>query len=82
MPNNRAGQGTAFVRAAVKDGAAVYRTTPKPTGTVTTRPADGATAANDIWQEVYTDGADTTSYVFVAKSGQVLGTNVGQTVNA
>lgn len=83
MPtNSRPGKGTAFVQSVAPGGAAVYRTEPRPGGATTTRPADGATAANDVWQEVFTDGATTPSYVLVAETGQVVGTNVGISVNA
>lgn len=70
MPNIRPSGGTAFVRSVAAGGAAVYRTTPAPGGATTTLPALDSVAANDVFQEVYADGAETPSYLLVVKAGQ------------
>lgn len=81
MPNTRS-VSTAFQKSLALAGAAVYRETPSPAGTVTTRPANGATAANDVWQEVFQNGADTPSFILIAKAGQVVAPGAAVLVSA
>ena len=82
MANTRPSGGTAFVRAVAPGGAAVYRTAPSPGAGTTTLPALNSVAANDVWQEVYADGATTPSYIQVAKAGQTVIQTIAVSVNA
>ncbi len=75
MPNNRPSGGTPFAQATTAGGAAVYRTTPNPSGSTTSLPAVGATATAEVWQEVFADGATTPSHRLVAGVNQVRGTS-------